>query len=436
MRASNGSVGLGARGRRHGLRRWHVGAGLVVCVALGAGIAVADIPDGNTINACRNNTTFALRVIDKDASQSCTASETALSWTSWKWRGTWSAAASPPYAVGDAVSYLGSSYLATAVPGATPPTNAANWGVLAAAGLGTVQLSKAQIARLRWDQNPARAAKYTVGSQPEAIAFDGTNIWVTNINGVLSKIVPATGVVTTPVTGRGFLTGIAFDGTNLWVGDATNSAVLQISTAGTVLHTVSVPGPGAIAFDGTKIWVASVSPSSTTVSRINRTGTPAVDATVTVGTAPFGLVFDGAHLWVTNSGSNTVSEINPATATTIGSPIAVGTFPHSFPAFDGTNVWVPNTTAGTVSKINVATATVTATITIGAGTKPSAAVFDGTHVWIANNGANTISKIDPTTNTVTTGGDGFTMPGGMAFDGSDMWIPNAGSNTVLKVPAP
>jgi YVTN family beta-propeller protein len=434
-------MGTGRRWTLRGGRRvrwsWCIAAAIVGCVVLGAGIAVADIPDGNTINACRNNTTFALRVIDKDASQSCTSGETALSWTSWRWRGAWTATASPAYAVGDAVSYLGSSYLATAVPGANPPTNTADWGVLAAAGLGTPQLSKSQIARLRWDQNPARGAKYTVGSEPNVIAFDGTNIWVTNFNsGSVSKIVPTTGVVTTPVTGLSVPVGIAFDGTNLWVANVGSGSVSQISTAGTVLHTVSgLSEPEVVAFDGTKIWVTNN--GSNTVSRINPAGTPAVDATVTVGTKPTGIVFDGTHLWVVNSGSNTVTEINPATATTVGSPIAVGAQgTATLPAFDGANVWVPNETAGTVSKINAAMATVTATITIGSGTRPGAAAFDGTHVWIANNGTNTVSKIDPTTNTVITGGDAFNGTGGMAYSGSDMWIANAASNTVVKVPAP
>lgn len=111
----------------------------VVCAALGAtiagGFALAAIPNGNTINACRNNTTFVLRVIDKDLGQTCTSSETALSWTNWKWRGTYSSSAT--YKVGDVVQAAGSSYLAkgpTAPPVGVGPTNTTYWAVVASKG--------------------------------------------------------------------------------------------------------------------------------------------------------------------------------------------------------------------------------------------------------------------------------------------------------------
>src|SRR5262245_59255205 len=93
--------------------KWGVGAGVFVFVLLGAGLALATVPNGNTINACRNNTTFAIRVLDKSVTptQNCTASETAFSWTSWKWRGNYVAATK--YNLGDVVFYRASSYLVT-----------------------------------------------------------------------------------------------------------------------------------------------------------------------------------------------------------------------------------------------------------------------------------------------------------------------------------
>jgi DNA-binding beta-propeller fold protein YncE len=45
----------------------------------------------------------------------------------------------------------------------------------------------------------------------------------------------------------------------------------------------------------------------------NVTNLPASDGVVlgtfAVGTSPFGIAFDGANVWVTNSGSNTVSKL-------------------------------------------------------------------------------------------------------------------------------
>ena len=107
---------------------------LVTAMVVG-GFAVAAIPNGNTINACRNKTTFVLRVIDKDLGQTCTSSETALSWSSWRWRGPYGATTG--YKVGDVVRLNGSSYLAKG-PAAPPlgiaPTNTSYWALVAAKG--------------------------------------------------------------------------------------------------------------------------------------------------------------------------------------------------------------------------------------------------------------------------------------------------------------
>jgi YVTN family beta-propeller protein len=50
------------------------------------------------------------------------------------------------------------------------------------------------------------------------VAFDGTNIWVTNNDSnTVSKIDPSTNTVTATVTGLSNPLGVAFDGTNIWV---------------------------------------------------------------------------------------------------------------------------------------------------------------------------------------------------------------------------
>jgi hypothetical protein len=112
-----------------------VAAGVLACVLLGAGIAIADVPDGNTIHACRNTTTFVIRVIDTSKGQTCsTSTETALSWTRLRWRGAWSSTVA--YAIGDSVSSGGSSYIAIAASTNKPPTtNPSVWNLLAAKGV-------------------------------------------------------------------------------------------------------------------------------------------------------------------------------------------------------------------------------------------------------------------------------------------------------------
>ena len=86
------------------------------------------------------------------------------------------------------------------------------------------------------------------------------------------------------------------------------------------------------------------------MSKINPT-TNTVTATVTVGSSPRRVAFDGTSIWVTNGNSNTVSKINPTT-NTVTATVTVGSSPSDV-AFDGANVWVTNAGSGTVSKIPV-----------------------------------------------------------------------------------
>jgi hypothetical protein len=53
------------------------------------------------------------------------------------------------------------------------------------------RISDAQIAQLQWHQDPGAAATYPTGDGPSGVAFDGTNIWVTNEDGdTVSKVNP------------------------------------------------------------------------------------------------------------------------------------------------------------------------------------------------------------------------------------------------------
>jgi hypothetical protein len=126
--------GAGMTGSQKFRWSWRLGALLLGFVVFGAGAAVADIPDGNVINGCRNIKTGALRVVDRSAGQKCAAGEAALTWSNWKWRGPWFATTT--YRTADVVSYLGSSYLVrVAPPAGTKPTSTAYWSLIAARGV-------------------------------------------------------------------------------------------------------------------------------------------------------------------------------------------------------------------------------------------------------------------------------------------------------------
>jgi DNA-binding beta-propeller fold protein YncE len=60
-------------------------------------------------------------------------------------------------------------------------------------------------------------------------------------------------------------------------------------------------------------------------------------------------VFDGANIWVANSGSNNVTKLRASDGTLLGT-FATGNSPARI-AFDGANIWVANVTDNTVSKL-------------------------------------------------------------------------------------
>jgi YVTN family beta-propeller protein len=196
----------------------------------------------------------------------------------------------------------------------------------------------------------------------------------------------------------------------------------------TPVATVTVgTSPVGVCFDGTHVWVANQ--GSGNVSKINPS-TNSVVATVTVGTNPSnGLVFDGTHIWVANQGSGNVSKINPSTNSVVAT-VTVGSTPRGV-CFDGTHVWVTNYGSGNVSKINPSTNSVVATVTVEA--VPRGVCFDGTHVWVTNYGSGNVSKIDPSTNSVVATVTVGSAPAGVCFDGMHVWVTNYGSGNVSKI---
>jgi hypothetical protein len=293
-------------------------------------------------------------------------------------------------------------------------------------------LNPLQIAILRWYPALGTGQTIAVGSEPNALAFDGANIWVANhIDGTVQKIPVATGVPGSPIPlalGSAPF-ALAFDGANIWVANNAVNSVQKIPVATGVPGSPIAVGssPVALAFDGANIWVANQG-DATVQSIPVATGVPG--SPIAVGANPYGLAFDGANIWVANRSGNTVQSIPVATGVP-GSPIAVGSGPWGL-AFDGANMWVANSNASSVQKIPVATGVPGSPITVGFG--PRSLAFDGANIWVANGGGlgNTVQKIP-----VATGVPGSpiavgSFPVALAFDGANIWVANVSDGTVQK----
>src|SRR5260370_11069271 len=124
--ASGRASRAGGAGRKTRRRAWLV-AGAAAAVVASGGVAAASIPDAGSgvFHGCSSSRTGALRLIDPAKGQKCWAGEKAVTWdqAGITWKGTWRKG--PAYRVHDAVSYLGSSFLAVpATTGGTPACRA------------------------------------------------------------------------------------------------------------------------------------------------------------------------------------------------------------------------------------------------------------------------------------------------------------------------
>jgi YVTN family beta-propeller protein len=139
--------------------------------------------------------------------------------------------------------------------------------------------------------------------------------------------------------------------------------------------------------------------------------------TVSVGEHPNGVSFDGTHVWVVNSGSDTVSDIDASTGTV---ERTIGVADPSYVSSDGSHVWVTSKALGTVTEINASTGTVEQTI--GVGTEAGGVSADGTHVWVAVHDPSAVKELNASTGAV----EGtIAVEGGplqVSSDGTDVWV--------------
>jgi hypothetical protein len=186
---------------------------------------------------------------------------------------------------------------------------------------------------------------FPIDTLVRSMTFDGVRIFAaTNPGSVLILAVgdPGTAWTTTTVT-TGFTQawGTIFDGSNVWVTDINAGTLLKLSSSGSILQTVTVgSGPAFPAYDGTNIWVPNNAPGADSVSVV-RASSGAVLATLTGNgvTGPVSAAFDGERILVTNGNAGTVSLFKAADFTPLGSVSTGGGTPYGA-CSDGVNFWI------------------------------------------------------------------------------------------------
>jgi uncharacterized protein (TIGR03437 family) len=277
---------------------------------------------------------------------------------------------------------------------------------------------------------------YPVGIVPLGIAFDGTNVWVTNDgSATVTKLRASTGATVGTYSVGINPDGIAFDGVNIWVANRTDGTVTKLlaSTGATVgIYPVGIT-PYSVVFEGADIWVTTQLDNS--VAKL-LASTGAVVGTYPAGPAPYGIAFDGANVWVANIGSGTVTKLLASSGATVGTYPAgpSGSCPIGL-AFDGANIWVANACNNSVTKLLASTGAMVGSYSVG--TQPYNLAFDGVNIWVTNQGSNTVTELLASTGATVGTYPVGKQPSGVAFDGANIWVVNQGDNTVTKIiPAP
>ena len=212
----------------------------------------------------------------------------------------------------------------------------------------------------------------------------------------------------------------AFDGEHMWVTVWGTGKVVKIRASDmAVIGSYNVgPGVNPIIFDGDEIWVATSDTSPGQITRIRASDGSLVSTINPVTSSHWGMAFDGANVWVTNTDTDNVTKIRASDNAILGN-YAVGDGPTGI-AFDGTHVWVANNHSGTVTKLRASDGGFVGTYTVGAN--PYGVAFDGANIWVANSGSATVSVLRANDGSRAHVCSVSAGPIWLAFDGYHMWV--------------
>jgi len=174
------------------------------------------------------------------------------------------------------------------------------------------------------------------------------------------------------------------------------------------------------------VWVANS--GSGTVTRIDPGASTVID-TIQVGSEPSGIAFGYGQVWVANGPDATVSRVDPGTNTE-AQKIDVDSGPTAVATGLG-SVWVTNKLEDTVTRIDPGTGKIEKTIDVGDGPGKLAVGYGA--VWVTNQFAGTVSKIEPDGNSVVDVINVGNGPLGITTGGGSVWVVNSLDDTVSQI---
>jgi DNA-binding beta-propeller fold protein YncE len=230
-----------------------------------------------------------------------------------------------------------------------------------------------------------------VAAAPALCKPDRDSIWVVAGSTVV-RVDASTGTVLGTWTGASNAQGVLVAGGHVFVTGFTSPGVIYVidptlppgpvttlSTTGAVMGSFS----RGIAFDGANIWTANADGSISIIELV--IGGTSTVSTISGGfTHPFGMVYDGSNMWTTDLGANKLLKLDGSG--NIVQTVSTGAGP-AFPVFDGANIWVPNSGDSTVSVVQASTGAIVASIASDGSNRlsqPATAAFDGARILVTN----------------------------------------------------
>lgn len=177
-----------------------------------------------------------------------------------------------------------------------------------------------------------------------------------------------------------------YDGQYIYLGRSDRVSRLNLSSETLTTIKSSIGEIVDLLYAGGYIW--ALDNTNGVVYKMNSSGV--TSATITVGTDPSDMLFDGASIWVANNGDQTLSRINietnAATTENISTTITTGI---AAIAFDGRNIWIID--GSTLYAYNIKNDSLTAGVNSLSSADHADMIFDGTYLWATD--GETVDKI-------------------------------------------
>ncbi len=320
-------------------------------------------------------------------------------------------------------------------------------GVLAVSTLGAGAAAGAA-------RGPARAADSYGFSWPDALAADGGDLWVANGAGnSVTELDIATHLwvrtISAPLDHFNKPTAILADGSHLFVASRAGTVTELDASNGSLVRTLSakadhLTGAAAMAFAGSNLFVVA---STGWVTELNAITGKLVSTTDKYGLDdPTALVVVEGELWITNEGSNSVTEINISkgkVTRTVKGPTFQLLQPAGI-AFDGVHLWVSDSANNSLTEVNIFGSLVRVVHGYGMnvpGPITSAVTSKGTYVYVSSPpGSSPMINAFPVSTLKsnwqmcnTNGPYSFVNPEALLVTGDTLWVANTGGNSLTEM---